>query len=160
MENSKISVRSRPGFVYILIGLLLLVLLGLIFYSLQDNYLLYGALGLLVVWLLLTWLSLRLELYPEHIVLRSLWGSRKLLWQEMAAVRPTLGPVGAVPPFQYLVSLSNFKSPRTLLMLLPFHNREELLKEIINSSWRANPNVRLSSRLTARYGFPPYSRRY
>lgn len=157
MENSSI-LRSRPGFVYLLIGLFLVAVLGLVFYSLQDNYLLYGALGLLLVWLLLTWISLRLEVHQEYFEIRSLWGNRKLSWEQMAAVKPTLGLAAGISPFQFFISLSNFKSRRTLLMLFPFHNREELLKAIINASWRANPNVRLSSSLTARYGFPPYSR--
>ncbi len=159
MDSSSAPLRSKSGFTYIWVALLLVVLLGLWVYFLPDNRIVFGLLILLTAWLILTWLSLRLSLNEDGLEIRSLWGTRKLPWKNMAALHPSLDSASRVPALQYLLTLSNFKASRTYLMLLPFDNREELLREIINSAWRANPNVRLASSLTSRYGFPPYSRR-
>lgn len=144
-------IRSTPGLIFALVGLLLLAVLGFSVYSLSQNRLLYGILAALSAWLLITWLSLRVAILEEGLEIRSLWGSRQLAWEHMAALSPAIGSA--------LMQLNHFKKGQSLLLLLPFHNREDLLKEIINSSWRANPNVRLASSLTRRYGFPPYSRK-
>ena len=62
---------------------------------------------------------------------------------------------------QFLINLRNLKSGSLLVLgLLPFHNRTDLLKGIMDLAWRGNSSIRLHDTLTAHYGYPPFGRKY
>ena len=169
MNNSPI-LRSSPGFIFgivalLLLGLLVGVLLEL-FSAIQTPLqfladVLLIPLGLLMVWLLLTWLTLRVSLYPDHLETKSLWGTRQFEWKSAAKLRLTLQALSALPGMHYLINLKHLSTGGVLfLSLLSFHNRRDLLQGIIDLAWRGNSSVRLDDGLTARYGYPPYGRKY
>lgn len=163
MNNSPI-VHSNVGFIYglvalLLLGLLVEVLLEL-FSPIQTPLQLLAdvvliLLGLVSAWLLLTWLTLRVYLYPDYLETKSLWGTRRLEWRYVATIR------SALPLTPYLLNLRHLKNGGVqLLSLLTFHNRRDLVQGIIDLSWHNNSSVRLDDNLTARYGYPPYGRKY
>ncbi|MDX2004525.1 MAG: hypothetical protein SFU83_04540 [Meiothermus sp.] len=170
MSNPPPIVRSSLGVAYItgvlvLVGLLAGVLIELFgpietpLKLLSDAVLVIT--GVVSAWLLLTWLTLRVYLYPDRLEARSLWGVRRLEWRYAASLHLTLQALSALPGMHYLINLRHLKTGGVLLLsLLSFRNRRDLLQGIIDLSWRGNSSVRLDDSLTARYGYPPYGRKY
>jgi hypothetical protein len=156
--------RSSLGLAYMVVGLILTGSLVGVFFELFSliqtplqflGDMLLIPLGLLMAWLLITWLTLRVYLYPDYLETRSLWGTRRLEWRYVATLR------SALPATPYLLNLRNLKTGGLqMLSLFAFHNRRDLIQGIIDLSWRNNSSVRLDDSLTARYGYPPYGRKY
>lgn len=117
---------------------------------LSPSTLLLTAAGVLLTLTVVTALSLRLVITLDGLMVKSVWGSRKVAWREVTEVRLQTNFFGKYTAILY------FHPPgRGIGLLLGLlGNDHELAKALLEAASTSNPHVSLTG--SHHYGPPPY----